>query len=64
MYLNLIATSYDSESELFEKYPESVQVLSKLKQLNEKKDKECCVKIYHRVDATRIVETLPKEAMG
>ena len=35
-HLNLIATSFDSHKELCEKYPESVQILSKLNHLNEK----------------------------
>ena len=61
--LNLVATSFDSHSELCEKYPESVQILAKLNQLNDKKNTDCRVSIYHRVDATRIAETLPEEAL-
>ena len=32
--LNMIATSFDSESELFKKYPESVSILQKMRQLH------------------------------
>ena len=44
--IRLIATSFDSQEELLKKYPESVEILKKLNQLQ--------VKVYHRVDATRI----------
>ena len=63
-HLNLIATSFDSHKELCEKYPESVQILSKLNHLNEKKDADCRVSVLHRVDATRIKETLTEEALS
>ena len=53
--LNLIATSFDSESELATKYPESGKILSKLHEI------QCgwlAVKVFHRVDATQIAKTL------
>ena len=37
--------------------------MSKLNALNEKKDADCSVSVFHRVDATRIVETLPSDAL-
>ena len=63
-HLNLIATSFDSHKELCEKYPESVQILSKLNHLNEKNEADCRVSVFHRVDATRIKETLSEEALS
>ena len=32
--LRMVATSFDSQAELFQKYPESVQVLQKMEQLS------------------------------
>lgn len=52
--MHLVATSFDSLEELYKKYPESVEILKKLKELPDLK-----VDVFHRVDATNIHETLP-----
>ncbi len=57
--LHLIATSFDSEEELHLKYPETTQILTKLKDLSNSEPNLLQVNIFHRVDATKISETLP-----
>ena len=61
--IHMIATSYDSEEELYQKYPESRKVLTKLRQLDNKRSANCQISIYHRVDATNIRGTLPEQAL-
>ena len=38
--LNLVATSFDSESDLFSKYPESVQILQRMRDLQKKESQK------------------------
>lgn len=37
-HLRMVATSFDSQAELFLKYPEAVQILQKMQQLGVKED--------------------------
>ena len=60
--MSLTATSFDSESDLFSKYPESVQILQKMRDMQQTETLE--VQILHNIDATRICETLPGEALS
>ena len=59
----MIASSFDSESELFSKYPESVQILQKMHQLAKKESDSISLSVLHQVDATRIRETLPLQEL-
>lgn len=56
--LSMVATSFDSEPDLFAKYPESVQILQKMRDLQTRESAKISVKIIHNVDATRISETM------
>lgn len=57
--LHLIATSFDTREEVISKYPESLQILEKLFKLGEVDPSNLLqVNTVHRVDATRISQTL------
>ncbi len=57
--LHLIASSFDSELELANKYPECQSIIQKLHALATDSKNQLQVELGHRVDATRISETLP-----
>lgn len=57
--LRLIATSFDSEEALFKKYPESVQIHAKMRELSTQNEASLHVEIFHDVDATNIASSLP-----
>ena len=57
--LHLVATSFDSEIELAAKYPECQGILNKLTALAKENNNFLQVNVGHRVDATKIKETLP-----
>ena len=56
--LTMVATSFDSEADLFKKYPESKQILQKMRQLRKKQSNLIDLAIAHQIDATRIRETI------
>ena len=62
--LRLVATSFDSEEALYKKYPESVQIHTKLRELHSQNDASLHVEIFHDVDATNIAQTLPAGFLG